>query len=205
MRIVVVVFVALLLAACGPSQQDVDQIVADAVAEAEARMEAQMEVLSKEMGPEGPEGPQGEQGPPGPQGEQGERGPQGDTGPPGPRGDRGQTGQVGVQGPPGPRGDRGEQGPAGPPGPAGGGGSVETSKVLEVERLIVRSGTDGYFLVIESGDADNVASIAWHYPSGRVAAEIVAGTVSGMVLSEVNSDGSWTFYCIHEDAAGICE
>ena len=106
-NMIAVCFVALTLllglCACspsGPSQEDIDQMVADAIANTGIPDIVCMEVEKVEpmpgpQGPAGPEGPRGEpgltgrEGPCGGQGPPGREGPSGDTGPQGERGDVG--------------------------------------------------------------------------------------------------------------------
>ena len=150
-----------------------------------------------EVGAEGPQGPQGVEGP---QGLIGPQGPQGLTGPQGPQGATGPQGRVGPAGPVGVQGPKGEAGSAGPAGPP-----PEIPTRLEVEELVVRSSPDSWYLVLRSGDEDSVASIRWYSPDGTQLGQIVAGTESGMVLSEKNfSDNSWTQLCINENAYSLC-
>ena len=62
--IIVVLFAALLLAACGPSQEELDLAIAEAVAEAVAEAEARLlEAVQQQEGPQGPPGPKGDPGP----------------------------------------------------------------------------------------------------------------------------------------------
>ena len=94
--------------ACGPSEQELDDMIQE---EVEAEVARQIALL-----PPAPAGPQGEQGPPGPQGPIGPQGPlglvgsQGEIGPVGPQGVAGPQGRQGTTGPTGERGPQGVQG-----------------------------------------------------------------------------------------------
>lgn len=182
-----------MLAACGPSDEELAALVEAEVGKQVALIPPapQGEVGAEgQQGPQGVQGPQGAIGPPGPQGLTGPQGPQGATGP---QGRVGPAGPVGVQGP---KGETGPQGAAGSP--------AEIPSRLEVEELVVRSSTDGWYLVLRAGTDESVASIEWYGPSGAQYGEIVAGTTFGMVLSERNRDDSWTSVCITENTFGLC-
>ena len=201
MRLCLPIAMMMLLAmACGPSQEEVDQAIADAVAEAEARTDAKLDIITLMPGPQGEPGPEGAQGP---QGERGERGEVGPTGPVGLRGDRGTPGQVGMHGPPGPRGDRGEQGPPGPAGPAGGAASIPKS--LEVEELIIRAPGGGDYIAFQPGTDGKASWIVWVSGTGRYMGSISAGTVDGMVLREADQGDNRTTFCVGDGVAGLCE
>ena len=79
--ILLVIATGLSVLACGPTSEDIRQVV-----------RAEIASVQLPEGPSGPQGPPGEMGPQGPLGERGERGP---------RGDRGEAGATGPQGPPG--------------------------------------------------------------------------------------------------------
>ena len=180
-------------AACGPSDAELAALV-------EAEVAKQVALIPPapqgETGPDGAEGPQGVQGP---QGAVGPQGPQGLTGPQGPQGATGPQGRVGPAGPVGVQGPKGETGPQGPAG-----SPAEIPSRLEVEELVVRGSTDGWYLVLRAGTDESVASIEWYGPDGTQYGEIVAGTTFGMVLSERNNDRSWTSVCIVENTYGLC-
>ena len=223
---------ALLMAAvaCAPSDEEIRRIVQSEIAKIDIPAGPQGERgdqgAAGPAGPQGPVGPQGErgdqgvagpQGLAGPQGERGDAGvagPQGLAGPQGERGDpgvAGPQGSVGPQGPVGPEGARGDPGVAGPQGPAGPqgergapGAAARLPAVLEVEELIVR-GTGGRYMSLTGGDEDSVEAITWHYENGRPASIIAGGTVSGMVLSDLNLDGSWTDICIRDGKIALCD
>ena len=167
---------------CGPSQAEVEQMVAEAVRSEVAKMEL----------PVGPVGPQGHEGPRGESGLSGREGPRGDQGPPGREGPRGDTGTQGSTGP------IGSVGPAGP--------TAEMPNVLEVEELIVRSAQGGTsFLRLVAGGDDAVAFIAWHGDAlSGATAVIYGGSEDGMVFVEDNFDGTWTQVCVFENAVVLC-
>ena len=199
----VVALLALLLVACGPSTDEIDQRIAAAVAEAEGRMDAKVEAVTKM---EGPLGPQGEIGPVGPQGEPGPvgtQGPQGTQGEIGPRGDRGSSGQVGVQGPQGPRGDTGPQGPPGTAGPPGSATSIP--RVLEVEELIVRVDNGTSYIRFQPGTAGRASWITFHdADTDRVIGSLNGGTARGFVITDTKPGMEKTSFCIDAGVAGIC-
>ena len=182
---------------CAPSAEEIRAMV-------QAEVQAEVAKIVVPPGPQGIEGPQGVEGAEGPQGLPGERGEQGSEGPRGDRGEQGPPGSSGPAGPAGPPGASGAQGPAGPAGPPGSSGTqVAIPKVLEVERLIVRSKEGGPYLSIVSRDDGRVASIGWHGASGGVNGEIYAGSVRGMVLR--NYDGpDWTRVCIANGSIVLC-
>jgi Collagen triple helix repeat (20 copies) len=137
---------ALLLGACGQSQQG----------------------PKGEQGPPGPQGSKGDQGPPGtagvtgPKGEQGVAGPagpkgeQGPPGPQGPKGDQGPPGQAGLQGAKGEKGDKGEQGAKGEQGPAGSAASVSATSApvgLHVVKQESCEGGSGCKLACDTGES----------------------------------------------------
>ena len=200
-RVLVVlgVLASVVLAGCGPS----DEVLAAMI---QAEVERQVALIPPapqgdpgQDGEQGPGGPQGPQGVEGPQGLVGPEGQQGLTGPQGPQGVAGPRGLTGSTGPEGPRGATGSPGPAGPPGAVGG-----IPKPFEVEELTIRKPGAWGYLSILPGDEDSVPVIRWHYSSGRIAGQILAGSVSGMILTNVNDDRSLTAYRIDEGKAGLC-
>ena len=106
--------------ACGPSDEEIRQMVQSETAQWETQMReaVRAEVAELEL-PQGPAGPQGAQGERGVQGAQGERGAQGTQGERGLQGRQGERGAQGTQGPAGLQGPQGEQGSQGTQGPAG--------------------------------------------------------------------------------------
>jgi len=112
MRILVLVFVAMFVSACGGSQEG-------------ERGEAGAMGVPGPQGPVGPQGPSGVAGPAGPRGPVGSSGidgsvgPKGDKGDPGVQGPQGVPGVQGIPGPAGSTGAQGQQGVAGPQGPQG--------------------------------------------------------------------------------------
>ena len=136
--------------------------------------------------------------PPGP------AGPQGVQGLTGTRGDRGEQGPAGREGPRGVPGPQGERGDAGLPGP-GGIGAMEIPAILEVEELIIRSENGEAYMRLLAGTDGRVAKIEWRHGDGRLVSSIAGGSAAGIVLKDVNGDGSWTSFCIFADEAGICE
>ena len=105
------------LAACGPSDAELELMVQERVEDEVARQIALL--------PPAPAGPQGEQGPPGPEG------PIGPQGPLGPVGSQGEIGPVGPQGVAGPQGRAGPTGPRGERGPQGVQGSPADTEVTD--------------------------------------------------------------------------
>ena len=187
----VFLLLGLLLVACGPSQDEIDQRIAAAVAAAEARTDAKIETISLTPGPQGERGEQGIRGRSGLQGPRGETGPAGASGPRGPMGFKGEVGIQGFAGPPGPQGEPGPQGPPGAQGPPGRDGSAASiPKVLEVEKLIVRDSQGGGYLVLEPGAEGNVAAIEWRDSDGSLTAFLFGGTNNGFIVYD---DG--TAYC----------
>ncbi|MCY4623783.1 MAG: hypothetical protein OXC99_02070 [Chloroflexi bacterium] len=184
--------------ACGPSEEELAALVA-------AEVERQVALVPPApQGDQGEQGPQGPQGVEGPQGAVGPVGPQGLTGPQGPQGATGPQGRVGPAGPIGLQGPKGDPGAAGPAGATGPQGTAQIPKVLEVEELIVRSDNSGGYLRLEGGTGGTVAAIEWYSSDGSQSATLWGGTVDGMVLSNRNSDGGWTQYCIDEGIARVC-
>lgn len=207
--------VALVALACGPSEAEVDQRIADAVAAAEARMGERVDAVTKMEGPLGPQGevgpigPQGEQGPIGPRGPEGPQGEQGEMGLPGERGQagligatgrQGPPGETGPQGPPGARGATGAQGPRGPQGPPGSVASIPD--VLEVQELRVCG--NGGCIHIRSGTTEFVPSIRWLDADGIFSTALFGGSVDGFVIREANRGSGFTDFCVNEGVAGIC-
>ena len=190
------VFILGMLAACGPSDEELAALVEAEVAKQVALVPP---APQGETGPDGAEGPQGPQGVQGPQGAVGPQGPQGLTGPQGPQGATGPQGRVGPTGPVGVQGPKGETGPQGAAGPP-----PEIPKRLEVEELVVRGSADGGYLVLRSGAEGRVAVIEWYHSDGTQSGEIFAGSTSGMVLGDRNNDNSWTAVCIVENTYGLC-
>lgn len=226
--IATVAVAALTLVSCGPSDDQIREIVRDEVGRLELpagppgpaglrgdRGPTGTQGESGRPGPEGPQGPQGETGPEGPrgapgvkgepgaagpQGEPGAAGPQGEAGTPGEVGPRGAAGPSGARGEPGPRGD---QGPEGPQGPAGSLSEVLTS--LEVEELIIRVPGGVGYIVIRGGVGNKVADIRWHdSETDEIVGEIVAGTRQGLKLSSKNAEGEWTDICIDDGEIVPC-
>ena len=189
----------LLLAACGPSEDEIDQRIASAVAAAEARTDSKIETISLTPGPQGERGEQGIRGRTGLQGPRGETGPAGASGPRGPMGFRG---EVGIQGFAGPKGDPGPQGPPGAQGPPGRDGSAASiPKVLEVEKLVVRKPGDNTYIVIGDVDADSEHSTIEWYDSGGARGFFI-GFEHGFIYG--GSGGSY-FYCwLNGEYRGDC-
>ena len=219
---------ALALVSCGPSDEEIQEIVRNEIDRIELPAGPQ-----GQPGPRGPQGvrgvtgPQGVMGPPGLQGPQGEAGPEGASGKVGPKGDPGDTGprgETGLRGPSGdpgpsggmgPRGEvgprgargetgpRGEQGPEGPPGPEG--TFREAVSSLEVEELIIRVPGGVGYIIIRGGVGNKVADIRWHdSETDDIVGEIIAGTSQGMRLSSKGTDGKWTDVCIDGGEVVAC-
>lgn len=195
---VLVLVVVVVTATCGPSDEEMAALVA---AEVERQVALVPPAPQGEQGPQGAQGPQGVEGP---QGAVGPQGPQGLAGPQGPQGATGPQGRVGPAGPIGLQGPKGDTGPAGAPGAAGPQGTAQIPTVLEVEELIVRGDDSGGYLRFEGGTGGTVATIEWYSSDGSQSATLWGGTVNGMVLSNRNSDGGWTEFCIDEGTARIC-
>ena len=219
---------ALALVSCGPSDEEIREIVRNEVNSLELPTGPQGPAGPKgergptglrgeigRLGPEGPQGLQGEVGPQGPTGESGpkgepggagppgEPGPRGEPGAPGPSGDAGPRGEVGPRGARGETGPRGEPGQEGPPGPEGSISEVLTS--LEIEELIVRVPGGVGYIVIRGGVGNKVADIRWHdSETDEIVGEIIAGSSQGMRLSSKGSDGKWTDVCIDGDEIVVC-
>ena len=224
----IVAVAALTLVSCGPSNDEIREIVRDEVNRIDIpagppgpagprgdRGATGIRGDIGRLGPEGPPGPQGEAGPQGPGGEAGPKGdpgtagPPGETGPPGARGETGSQGEVGPRGEAGPRGARGEtglpgeQGPEGPPGPEGSFSEVLTS--LEVEELIIRVPGGVGYIIIRGGVGNKVADIRWYdAETDEIVGEIIAGSSRGMKLSSKSAEGEWTDVCIDGGEITVC-
>ena len=186
---IIVALFALLLVACGPSEEEIDRRIAAAVAAAESRTDAKIETIGLtpgEQGIQGIQGAPGVEGPPGPQGERGQ------VGPSGPRGPMGFKGEVGIQGFAGPKGDPGPQGPPGAQGPPGRDGTAASiPKVLEVEKLIIRKpGASGQHLELTP------LSVSWYHEDGELGTFLGGATPIGFVILNDDSDGETRVYCI---------
>ena len=142
-----------------------------------------------EQGLAGPVGPKGEQGPPGPQGPKGDQGPpghaglQGQNGEKGDKGDKGEQGAKGEQGPPGPAG------PAGPPGPKGEAASVPPTAGLHVVRQDSCESGPGCNLACGSGET--LASVTC--PQGAISLTKNGDTEA---VSCANSPGPALALCV---------
>ncbi len=179
------VALALLLAACGPSDEELTAMV-------QTEVERQVALIPPapqgEVGPQGPQGIQGEPGKDGERGEVGPQGPQGVQGPIGPRGVEGPQGERGATGSEGPVGRRGEQGPTGATGPqgepgAGGSGLImweapptvsSTGNLTTTFRIMNGRGTRDWFVVQMFGEDGTYLGLIdrpWNAPPG---AEFVA-------------------------------
>ena len=180
---ILVAGLAILVAGCGPGEAEISEIV---------RQEVELQVAGVEV----PAGPPGPQGLPGPQGIHGLTGP---------RGDRGEQGQLGREGPRGILGPTGERGDIGLPGP-GGVGAMEIPAILEVEELIIRSENGEAYMRLVAGKNGRVAKIEWRFgDSDQVISEIAGGSAAGLILEDVNPDGSYTSLCIFEGTVELCE
>ena len=61
------------------------------------------------------------------------------------------------------------------------------------------------FLRLVAGSDGEVAAIEWHTsPSSGAVAQLWGGSEQGMVLAQVNLDGSWTVFCIDEGTIERC-
>ena len=224
----ILVVAALTLVSCGPSNDEIREIVRDEVNRIDIpagppgpagprgdRGATGIRGDIGRLGPEGPPGPQGEagaQGPagdPGPKGEPGDAGPRGEAGPAGARGEAGPPGEVGPRGEAGPRGLRGEPGPQGepgpegPPGPAGAISEVLTS--LEVEELIIRVPGGVGYIIVRGGVGNKVADIRWYdSETDEIVGEIIADSKQGMRLSSKSAEGEWTDVCIDGGEITVC-
>ena len=185
----------LVLAACAPSTQELENLVATEVAQVELP-----------VGPQGEPGPQGEQGI---QGESGEQGIQGRTG---------VTGRQGRQGGPGPTGAQGAVGPAGQQGIPGE-NAADFSQVVAAE--IVRAELAAAPAASQPGggvtaaDAERIArGVVASIPPRSAPADYTAFVVdSAIALYETQGleatlthysrkqsvDGQWYVFIIDED------
>ena len=189
---ILTVLMALALVGCsGPSDAEIAESV---------RLEVERQVAEIEI-PPGPVGLEGPEGQPGPQGIQGERGGEGLSGT---RGDMGAPGAVGREGPrgvPGPQGERGDMGLPGPIGP-----QTTMPKVLEVEELIVRGQDGGSYMLLRAGEDGRVARVEWRLgETGQLVSAVSGGSASGLILQDVNPDGTWTVFCIYGGTVELCE
>jgi hypothetical protein len=170
---------ALLLGACGPSQQG----------------------PKGEQGPPGPQGSKGDQGLPGPagvtgpKGEQGLAGPvgpkgeQGPPGPQGPKGDQGPPGQAGLQGAKGEKGDKGDKGEKGEQGEGEAGSAPAASAGLHVIRQESCGSGSGCSLACDTGET--LASVTC--PQGAISITRNGNTESA---SCANSPGPVLALCV---------
>ncbi len=55
------------------------------------------------------------------------------------------------------------------------------------------------------GGEGEVAVIEWLDPRGTVEAEVWGGSTEGFVIGEDNFDGTWTYICILDGEAKVCE
>ena len=161
--------IALLVAACAPNSQEMQQIVATEVAKEVAKIEVPTGPPGPqgapgamgEQGPRGERGERGEQGPKGEQGERGEQGPKGDQGDRGPKGEQGVRGPQGQQGVSGPKGEQGERGEQDIP------GDGVFSQVIGQQRPVIELVDAGFGAGTHRVGQDVAPAVYVAYPQGR--------------------------------------
>ena len=207
------VLTAILIIACGPSDEELLAQVTGEVERQVALIPPAPQGDTGLQGPQGLQGPEGPQGPIGPQGPQGLQGPEGPQGLQGPEGSQGPIGFQGVRGPsgdPGLAGPPGQQGPPGPQGPAGVFGEIHPHGDTRVERLetgqlVIRTEESTQFLVISSSPGGD-------FPHGRISwIDSETNIEQAFITREKRADGWFmvlnnqgTEFCIGNGEAALC-